>query len=455
MSSQRQSKDVVLEETWTIPFGLVRNPRARPKLLADNVSQSLIEYYIYHTSRRLAGNFDECSPFVTHALTLAWSDDTLLHTILATSASHLLYLFPKYETLSKYHYGQAVTRIQKDVSKWEILSGVDRMALLASVLSLCWYEVRFIHNFPGPRYLGTDRGPKIVDCNPRGSLYHHLRATSHIFKKLEDHSGPIDQDLLGFYVEQYAYLAIVSNITLNPGVFGRAVEFDTAKVPLALINYGSRIYGFMFGYSHQLFETIPRIACLASVFAQYPVDREAICEFKLLERRILDWKPEESRLLSTKVWDQSKTTPTLPLHLHNDKRDQNLILAGLVYQQACLVYLYCCVHGNRRPDEALRGKIEECIGTFLELFSKIPHDCPAWTTTMWPIIVVGSCINDLGQRSLMESVISGSNFNMLAVERTHQLLRWIWDAHDVDDTIYGPNGIETLIGRKGFNICMG
>lgn len=48
-----------------------------------------------------------------------------------------------------------------------------------------------------------------------------------------------------------------------------------------------------------------------------------------------------------------------------------------------------------------------------------------------------------------------AQYEMLVVKRMGELLRFIWDEHDHDELVYGPFGIEMIMRKRAFNVCVG
>jgi hypothetical protein len=94
-------------------------------------------------------------------------------------------------------------------------------------------------------------------------LYYHLRASGSIIRDLQKDVRCRDEGLIGFLAEKYSYLAIVANISTGQGNSDRLLDARSLPQPLRTLNQETLIYRFIFGFSHRLFEIIPRIAYLS------------------------------------------------------------------------------------------------------------------------------------------------------------------------------------------------
>ncbi|EED17154.1 C6 transcription factor, putative [Talaromyces stipitatus ATCC 10500] len=401
-----------------------------PKALrGQGPASDLLRYYIDCTAPRLAGKVDPENPFVTYNLPIAWSNDLLLHVILATSASHLAY----------------ISRILRDYVKKlnKVLATPPddtsgKLNLLSTILALCFFEVR------GPRVVQRHwelTSVQVVSCNRQGALFHHLRASRVIIAELQTKQIQLDQALFGFCLEQYCYLAIVSNITHGANSCNGERNTEFLEIPLRHLNFGSKIYGCMFGCSHQLFEVIPRIACLAKChsFSNHRANESRTKDFEILERRIENWQPT---LGLQQSW------------LNSPQRIEELQIAGNAYQQACLIFLHTSFHGPHPPDTHLFARVDVCTEKFLNYFGQLSTESPAWTTMMWPMIIVGSCLRTARQRRIFTDIVNKSTFQMRIVDSTLRFIQWVWEAYDYDQSTYGPYSIERIIRTKKFNICV-
>lgn len=272
-----------------------------------------------------------------------------------------------------------------------------------------------------------------MDADTGGTLYHHLRASHHMLLSLRAQSATPDDDLFGFFAEQYSYLAVVSNISFRPEQFDRRIHQALPFASLSELNQGKTSYGCLFGCSHQLYESIPLICELARI-RMIEADGQSsftIGRYRSILSSLQSWKVEATFVGSG--FDH----------------------AGRVYQQACTIFLITAFHGSRGPTAELFAEVEPCLDRFLIHLSQLSYESAAWTTVMWPILVAGSCMRCREQRDGLLKLIVDSTFEMRAVQNMQYPLSLIWSEMDKNADIYGPNGLESVLGRYKVHLCVG
>lgn len=248
---------------------------------------------------------------------------------------------------------------------------------------------------------------------------------------LQRDKAPKDEDVLGFFVEQYSYLAIVANISVGRNLTEHLLEPTLLCQPLKTLNHSSSIYGFMFGCAHQLYEMIPRIKDLAAAYKfEDRQSIDALEDYALLELEISSWEPEDN---------------TDPAYEHG----------GRMYQASCLIFLHTLMHGLESPSEELYRRVEPCIELFLSSFKELSHESPPWTTFMWATLVAGSCMRNLDHRHMLWGILCNSVLHMRVVESTAYWLSLHWTNLDLDANAYGPYGLEQTMKDQGLAPCVG
>ncbi|CAG9950581.1 unnamed protein product, partial [Clonostachys rosea f. rosea IK726] len=223
---------------------LLRQPSSLPPLFRLQPAGDLLEYFKLMTAPRMVCRSNIENPFITYNLRLATASTSLQHAILAIAACHRAYTSPDFSLLAYDHYAVAVRSLKFGITEWHACSAANRAALAASCLALCWYE--------------------IIHANIRGALYHHLRAGGYMIRDLQNDSKFHQDELLGFFIEQYSYLAILANIDPSDRLKSQLVDPHTLTESLTHLHPHSPIYGFLFGVSHDLFALILRITSVAT-----------------------------------------------------------------------------------------------------------------------------------------------------------------------------------------------
>lgn len=240
------------------------------------------------------------------------------------------------------------------------------------------------------------------------------------------------KELLGFFVEQFSYLVIVANIGVNSGVPDSLLDHPVFNQSLQMLNQESPIYGFMFGFSHKLFEIILRIRKHASrCRSEEPMAVSDQTEFYSLSFAILDWEAGSGS--DDPAYEQ----------------------AGHMYQHSCLMFLHTLKRNTRQLSEKHRQEIDAYIQSFLQNFEQLSSTSPPWTTFMWPTLVAGSCMRNETQRNALLRLLNKSNLQMQVVDKTASWLSSHWSRMDEDLSIYGIFGLEETMREKGVTPCIG
>lgn len=263
----------------------------------------------------------------------------------------------------------------------------------------------------------------------KGSVRHHLRASALMIRGLQNDKRWRDDQILGFFLEQHSYLSIVSNI----GIEHTDYELGHRKLhrPLVELNYGSPIYGFLFGCSHTIYQSIPAIRALARRSRTEGRSTRVEEEFGFLLAKITNWQPD------------------------NVDNGTEYEQGGRMYQAACLIFLHSSMRSTTQPTVELYNQIEPCITLFLDNFKNLSCDSPPWTTFMWPTLISGSCMRDAEQRALLAQTLCQSKLQMYLVENTAYWLSLHWQKMGKDETVYGPLGLEDTIRDLGLIPCIG
>ncbi|KAI8651095.1 Zn(2)-C6 fungal-type domain-containing protein [Fusarium keratoplasticum] len=373
---------------------------------------SLLDSFTELTAPRMVGKGDIENPFITYNIRVSMHSTALQHAILAVSSCHRAYSEPAFSLSSRDHYAVALRSLKVGITKWNTCSVQDRIALLASCLTLCWYEV--------------------IDADIRGSLYYHLRASGSMISDLRKDERCRDENFLGFFSEQFSYLAIVANIGIGQASSDRLLDPRSLSQPLHTLNQDSPIYGFMFGCSHALFELIPRIARLSSRFrARRDSSSVVQKEYDSIFSAINSWLP------------------------NSPSDDPGYELAGEMYRAACLVFLRTSMKGHEYLEVELYNQVEPSIALFLESFKQLSGESPPWTTFMWPTLVVGSCMREESQRETLLQLLGNSNLRMQTVDSTAHWLSLHWEKVDKDVHLYGIDGLEKTMKEQGLDPCVG
>lgn len=118
-------------------------PSPLPAVFRNGSTSQLLEYFRDITAPRMIGGTHFENPFITYNIRISTHCTSLQHAILAVGSCHLAYSDPTFIVPSREHYAVAVRNLKLGITRWRTSSMIERMALLAASLTLCWYEVSF------------------------------------------------------------------------------------------------------------------------------------------------------------------------------------------------------------------------------------------------------------------------------------------------------------------------
>ncbi|EXJ79520.1 hypothetical protein A1O3_07799 [Capronia epimyces CBS 606.96] len=345
-----------------------------------------------------------------------------MDSVLALSGVHLCHRLkdPELEAMSWKYYASVLLDLRHRLARKKEGNDTETLHLLLTALILAQVES--------------------ISGNTQGAVYHHLRASRQFVLSMLVDSGTHEiRALRGFLRELYAYLVLVGTITLNAESEDRVIEFDPFMSSLKSLN-DIKPCGEMFGCSHGLFELMPRVSelgkqrrleeasgyCTSASFAFY----------QLLESKIRGWQVPEN------------------LEGDADWVDQ-LGMAATIHQHTLLIFLHTTFYGSSVESPRLRDMVDESVSVILPLWKALYATepmSPLVTTMIWPAMIAGSCSRRPEQQGVIRSELSKSHYHMNITKRAIQLLEWLWE--DQSDQAYGPFGLEVMMKKHNFNICM-
>lgn len=242
-----------------------------------------------------------------------------------------------------------------------------------------------------------------------GIVFNHLSAAhSLLLQLLQSNAAAVPKDLHGFIIEYYTYTATVSMISIDARAgYQRLLDSDMEQRVGQLI--ASKYVGSLSGCWLELLLMIPRIFDLGRrwmVQDEQPAIPTAddIVVFGSLQAEIVRWTPY-------------------------DFVSPDVHLAGLVFQQAMLLYLITAL-GMFADDlnSAGHGLVDSAIGEAVSLLRQISATSCINSGLCWPIAVVGSCIANTEQQDELRQRLTtmGNTFGLGNMHRTQLLLEYMW-----------------------------
>jgi hypothetical protein len=264
-------------------------------------------------------------------------------------------------------------------------------------------------------------------------VLHHLAASRHlILEILSTPSFLLNPDhlsLWGFLLEIYSYDSLTALITPRGNISSQTIIKTDSFLDLeGLRQYSS--YGIRFGCGHDIFEFIPIISSLvAERLTDDPNDihtPELYAKYQILASKLRDWKPVRVGM----TMEQSAV--------------------AICYQNSLLIYLHSAFNSLSTNPPAL-AEIETRVGIcFSILLSLALSQLEAMI--FWPVMIIGSCVQKEEDRELIRRAFETSRYRTMNVRRALVLLNALWG--DDDPRAYGPQGLDYIMKKRGWNLCL-
>ncbi|PWY75507.1 C6 transcription factor [Aspergillus heteromorphus CBS 117.55] len=393
--------------TMTVGNMLPRNMSMFPGHGPD--SYQLLSHYLATTADCMANGSTPVNPFLVQIVPLAFSSDLLLQLVLTQSAAHRAFRSRKEsDEVAQRHYTKALQLFRKGVT--EFIDGKESNPLMLTVgaLVMCFTE--------------TAKG----DMN--GTIFDHLTAANSLLIRLLAQSDTaVPKDLKDFVIEYYTYTAAVSMISIDARVSTQLLlDFELEQRARQLLQ--SDYVGNLCGCWLELLLLIPCIFDLGRQWLMHD-DQPAmptaddVAMFGSLQVQIMRWAPYNS------------VTP-------------EVFLAGRIFQQAMLLYLYTSLGAFSRTENGMyQGMIVTAITDAMSYLDQLSATVRINSGLCWPIAVVGSCLSSAEhQESLRRRLTTMVNtFGLGNMQRTLLLLEHMWEM-PLDEA--GPWNICRAMQRK-------
>lgn len=393
------------------------------------VSVTLLRHYFEYTAGLLCTSPPTKCPFITVLLPLAYTDELLMHTVLALSGTHLecrqsrrhagstAAVNPEMQHATALHYQKTISGLRREMVNLNTANDHKQTRLLLILIIACHYEA--------------------ISGNKSGMMMHHLRASRELVKRLliqPQRPSNIDQESLGFSLELYAYLSIVNSLASYRSVGELEQPYDTFLTSLDRLSSYST-FGSMFAGCHSLYELIPHISQLSVEYLAgekilgddwIPSPKLRLC-YEVIEHRITAWKLPPS----PDSWAQNETS--------------DIAAAAEAIRHGLYIYLMTSFHGSSRPDSIVQSQIGALADRVLALATSVT-DMRIRTILLWPCIIAGSCmVNKEQQRRLINALLN-SGFDMKHLFSFCEMLELMWNEND--PSAYGPYGLNLIMEKN-------
>ncbi|KAL2821196.1 fungal-specific transcription factor domain-containing protein [Aspergillus granulosus] len=354
----------------------------------------LLSHYLATTADCMANGSTPLNPFLVQIIPLAFASNLLLQLVLTQSAAHRAFRSGmEADEVAVCHYTKALRSFRNGVT--ELINGAQSSSLVLTVgaLIMCFTE--------------TARG----DMN--GTVFDHLTAAKTLLLQFPLHrQADASGDLHDFLIEYYTYTAAVSMISMDARVSGQQlIGYDVEQRANHLI--ATQYVGNLCGCWLELLLVIPRIFDLRRQWMLLLHDDEVqpmltaddLVLFGCLQTQITQWTPYSSASHEARM-------------------------AGLIFQQAVLVYLITAPGAPAEVTSGLRQVlIESAVSEALDLFRQLPATARVNSSLCWPIAVIGSCLSDTEQQDELRDrlTVMGKTFGLGNMHRTLLLLERMWE----------------------------
>ncbi|PYI31042.1 hypothetical protein BP00DRAFT_457237 [Aspergillus indologenus CBS 114.80] len=363
----------------------------------------LLSHYMATTADCMANGSTPINPFLVQIVPLAFSSDLLLQLVLTQSAAHRAFRRRNdSDEVAQSHYTTALQLFRKGVTAFIDGRESNPLILTVGALVMCFTE--------------TAKG----DMN--GTIFDHLSAAhSLLLRLLAPHpaaEAAIPSDLRDFVIEYYTYTAAVSMISIDARVSQQVLlNFELEQKARQLLEVG--YVGNLCGCWLELLLLIPCIFDLGRHWMMMPGDPESgeppavvptadeIAMYGSLQAQIMRWAPPPS------------VAP-------------EVFLAGRIFQQAMLLYLYTALGGPRPFARAKTGMhqmlVETAIAEAMAYLTQLSATARINSGLCWPIAVVGSCLSHPDHQENLRQRLTTmvSTFGLGNMHRTKLLLEHMW-----------------------------
>lgn len=403
-------------------------PRPGTACTLTQVSITLLRHYFECTAGLLCTSLPTKCPFITVVLPLAYTDELLMHTVLALSGTHLecrqsrqhagsiTAVDPVMQHATALHYQKTISGLRREIVNFDTANDHKQTRILLILIIACHYEA--------------------ISGNKSGMMLQHLRASRELVRRLliQPQRSNIDQESLGFSLEFYAYLSIVNSLASYRSIGELAQPYDTFLTSLdGLSSYPT--FGSMFAGCHSLYELIPHISQLS---VEYLAGEKILGD---------DWIPNSKLRLCYEVIEHRITTWKLPPSLDSFAQYDtfDITAAAEAIRHGLYIYLMTSFYGSSRPNPTAQSQISAQADIVLALATSV-NDMRIRTILLWPCIIAGSCMVNEEQQKLLITALLNSGFDMKHLFSLCEMLERMWNENDAG--VYGPYGLYLLMEKS-------
>jgi len=266
---------------------------------------------------------------------------------------------------------------------------------------------------------------------------HHLNAGRELVLSIISKPQGIEitkhHDLWNFLLEMYSYMALVATITPRgtSGTQNPSLN-DFLRSAQGISKHGTS--GSFLSGIKSVFKFIPEVSLLTS--QRHTEEETGTCSATTYAQ----YKDLESRIRAS--------TATNSIMDGSEMATQHAA-ALVIWQSALLIFLHSSFCESLQDDIRLITEIDIRVEMTLPLLESLTLT-PLCAIMMWPAMIIGSCAHQERQWEMYR--LAGVKYKMSAVKQATKLLNLLW--MDPDPRAYGPRGLEFVMQKRGWNICM-
>ncbi|KAF2020038.1 hypothetical protein BU24DRAFT_419629 [Aaosphaeria arxii CBS 175.79] len=386
-------------------------------------SGTLLSHYFRETASFFAMTPLKDNPFVTVLLPIGYTDDLLMHGLMALSGSHLTYKEPNntaLATATQLHYSKLLSGLRAEFSNLRDDDWEAAERLLRVLVVVCHYEA--------------------LSGDTQGAIFNHLRASRHLIQSLlrsKSTKHAVNSDTLGFSLELYAHLVTCNTITPHGISSGRDLPLDNfIMTPEEMKLFPT--FGSIFAGGHGLFQLVPEVSLLASERLAEEASGVPRASALLLRThdelldRITCWKmpPPSSPKETTEDWEHRRR-------------------AAEALRQGLYIYLSTALCGSLVSDPVVICAIQDHITKLFGFAAQLVASQYV-ATMLWPFVIAGSCMaRPVERQALLRHMRSGW-FSMRHLGIIGDTLELLWN--DPDPRAYGPYGLHLIMEKHGISL---
>ncbi|KAM5343640.1 hypothetical protein ACJ41O_012177 [Fusarium nematophilum] len=369
----------------------------KPSLVSDLTSphdKALFNHYLTIVASVLSRCSDSSSnPYLTHLLPMAMSNQLILHSVLALSATHWQRLQPRMRDRALLHQSQATQSLAR------LLPHVDANSVdiaLVSCLLLCMTEL----------FDGTSAGWKL-----------HLQGAKRLFTTLKLQHGDKLSGHYKFLVKLTRFLdSAATTSTCKPPLIDdetSTIAFDSAT---DLNGEDAAVYGI----PRELFHLVDRINNLASKRGTR-VDScsEALFrqEARAVQEQLDNWAYDYGGLSGA----------VASLGPSND----DALHATTAYEWALRLRLHQITEGYSLEDL----KVSQCVEHILDAAQKLRYGSPLETCLLFPLVMAGGACERLEDRFIIQDrlMVMERTCGFGYIHQSRELVETVWKRRDVSE----------------------